>query len=108
MLSALLHACAKGEHTAALMARLGDPVRQRGAEGACAQVAALASLLRELKLDIFALKRQEGGLEALLQARGSSPPRSQPLAPAFPGVAMCQMHVRARMRPAVWTGANSL
>ena len=32
-----------------------------------AQVAALAGLVRHMKLDIFALKRQEGGLESLLQ-----------------------------------------
>ncbi len=31
------------------------------------QVAALAGLVRHMKLDIFALKRQEGGLESLLQ-----------------------------------------
>lgn len=31
------------------------------------QVAALAGLVRDMKLDIFALKRQEGELEALLK-----------------------------------------
>ena len=37
------------------------------------QVAALAGLLRDMKLDIFALKRQEGGLHALLQVRRTPP-----------------------------------
>ena len=31
------------------------------------QVAALVSMVRDLKLDIFSLKRQEEGLEALVQ-----------------------------------------
>ncbi len=38
------------------------------------QVAALAGLVRDMKLDIFALKRQEGGLEALLKVGPHSLP----------------------------------